>query len=1173
MFELLRALILLILSPFILLYRWIFISFNFKRYTAFADHWENQCKEANIEFGKYRKASHFFSDEEKLKFIEKYRSLYEEIKQTDIENYIKIETKSDFEKLYFAKKLRDKYGALRKRLLPISDFAFGFANLDKIQLQNHEEHERYIKVVADLKWVIDTLAEYENKYIPHFLADRISTKVADTEYIETLIKYLYPKNDDKYTSLFEDFLQKKLPLFIDNQKKIEELKQSRRRIIPLKYSFPIEDEGKESVWFEGMKLTLDEAIQKIQARPTFSSWVKDHNKDFIIRESESYREYFDTIFAYPLDHQQRNAIVTNEDNNLVIASAGSGKTSTIVGKAHYLVEKLNVKPEDILVVTYTRKAAVELRERMGIEGITSATFNSHALSTIGQITGRKPDIADGNLLSNIFNSILNSDDAYLEAANKYSTVLVDRSKDDDYYESAQERVADMQKNGLISPYPDMDGNRVHLKSKQEKMIAIILSELGVDFRYEEAYEYDTSSNHKRQYRPDFVIHYDVTEIDDEGREIVRHKKLYYEHFGIGVDGNVPKWFGDGMEGGWFAANAKYKAGMNWKIALHREYNTSLIYTTSADFYKHADIRSYIISLLKLHNVPINILSEQQKRARMKDIDGRIDDSLCQLISGFITLMKSNQYDLSTLINSQSAVGGEDAERNVFILEKLVKPVFDKYQAELESRNQIDFTDSLLIAAKLCKDSNPYSYKYILVDEFQDMSLDKYAYLKALRLDTDTCFTHLFCVGDDWQSIYRFSGSDMTLFYNFAENFGVTAECKIETTHRFGDPLLATSSKFILANPEQKSKIVKSTSSSTYIKLYGQKDSETKDALHRIIKDIPKDDSVYVLGRYKVGVSVLAPKGKTLEYDPNATYEIEGHRVKYLTVHSAKGLEADNVIVINCDNGAFPSTIEDDPILELVLSGADSFEYAEERRLFYVAITRAKKCTYVLYNHENPSPFIQELGEYRKVANCTDIQCPRCKRGYVRILKDSVTKDGRRYISVNCTNNCCDYFENLFESDVYKYIEREVFFRGDIENFCYYDLLGVTHKNLSIDVYPEHRLLSVMGHYPDDCVLAYIPRVIDLQLVDTRHLWGNCFMIGYINNGTSEMNVLVPSSHEEAKDLAKARLIDIKNDDRDWTEMRKFVKKILITEEEINSYDKLTNDFDKMMELGLCMYAK
>ena len=127
MFELLWALILLILSPFILLYRWISISFNFKRYTAFANHWENQCKEANIEFGKYRKASHFFSDEEKLKFIEKYRSLYEEIKQTDIENYIKIETKSDFEKLYFAKRLRDKYEALRKRLLPISDFAFGFA--------------------------------------------------------------------------------------------------------------------------------------------------------------------------------------------------------------------------------------------------------------------------------------------------------------------------------------------------------------------------------------------------------------------------------------------------------------------------------------------------------------------------------------------------------------------------------------------------------------------------------------------------------------------------------------------------------------------------------------------------------------------------------------------------------------------------------------------------------------------------------------------------------------------------------------------------------------------------------------------------------------------------------------------------------------------------------------
>ena len=954
-------------------------------------------------------------------------------------------------------------------------FVESYDKIDDLQRNNHLEFSKYYEVVKNVEYYADILTQYQMLYVPNYFIRRLESKFPDFEYAKKCI-YAYIKESGNYMSEEDKhklihFAESSLPLLFDKEK--------------------------------------------------LYKWVKDHNTMIINFDLRAYGEYFRNLFEYPLDKQQSEAIITDEDNTLVIASAGSGKTSTIIGKVNYLVDELDVRPEEILVVTYTRKAAAELRERMGVEGVSCVTFNSHALATIGQITGRKPDIADGNLLSTIFNSILNTDDDYLKAANKYSTVLVDRAKENDEYESAQQRVADLQKNSLMSPYPDMDGNRMYLKSKQEKIISIILSELGVSFRYEEAYEHDTTSAYKRQYRPDFVIHYDVNEIDDEGNEVVRHKRLYFEHFGVGVDGNVPKWFGDGVDGGWYSANAKYKAGMNWKIALHREYNTSLIYTTSADFATKQDIQAYIISLLEQHHVPINILSEQQKRARMKEIDERLDDSLSQLISGFITLMKANQYDLQSLINKQSESSDENAERNSFMLEHLVKPVYEKYQAELKRRNQIDFTDSLLLAAQLCTQKNPYLYKYILVDEFQDMSLDKYAYLKALRSDTEDCFTRLFCVGDDWQSIYRFSGSDMTLFYNFADYFGVTAECKIETTHRFGEPLLSTSSKFILANPEQKSKSVATTSGSTNIKLLGQKDSETKDVIRSIIKGIPEDESVYVLGRYKVGVSVLAPKGKTLEYDANATYEIEGRRVKYLTVHSAKGLEADNVIVINCDNGAFPSTIEDDPMLELVLSGADSFEYAEERRLFYVAITRAKKCSYVLYDYENPSPFIQELGEYRKAANCTDIQCPRCKSGYVRILKDAIAKDGRRYISVNCTNGCCDYFENLFEDNIYKYIRREVKIYIEKENMWFEQRRP--EPDLTpywITILPKERVVVLKRLESDEKIIAYISKEIDISRFERmdgpelrRSFWEGQYLFGKIGDEDG-MTVLVPASHKE-----------------------------------------------------------
>jgi len=1157
--------------PFILLYKWAKFTFEHNKLTGIADKWEQPCLEAHKDLNTLRNTTHLFTDKEKIEYIRKYQNLFNSVSVFDIQSYVyQSEYSSEFKEKYNTDDKKNSFRKLKNRLIPISYFCSDFQDIDKIQADNHSRHAKYMRTLGELKWVVDTFSIFENRYIPHYISNLIANKIQDIEAIETCIHcFSSQENKNKYVKLFRDFSTNILPLFRDKQKDVEKCKkeQHHRDVLSRAVSLRHYEAKIRIEMMERYRKEDEEELKKILNRPTFAEWVKQHNERFIAEEKDRQKEYFDTLFEYPLDQQQREAIVTDEDNNLVIASAGSGKTSTIVGKTHYLVEQLNVNPQDILVVTYTRKAAEELRERIGVDGVTCATFNSHALTTIGKITGKKPDISDGTLLNSIFYSILNSDEKYLEAANKYSTILVDRADDTDSYATAQERVSDMQKYGKMSPYPDMDGNRIFLKSKQEKLISIILTELGIKFRYEEAYDYDTTTEYKRRYRPDFVIHYDVNELDEDGKEITVHKKLYFEHFGVDANGNVPKWFGDGVDGGYLRANANYKAGMQWKKELHNKFGTDLIYTTSADFMGDGDIKTHIIYLLRQHNVPINFLTEQQKRERMQEVNGRIDDSLELLISGFITLMKANQYDLQDLINQQRESDDENAERNAFILEYLVKPVYSKYQAELKERNQIDFTDSLLLAANLCKANNPYDYKYILVDEFQDMSLDKYAYLKSLRVNDGEMFTRLFCVGDDWQSIYRFSGSDMTLFYDFANKFGTTAECKIETTHRFGEPLLATSSKFILTNPEQKKKDVKTTSSDTDIKLRGHRSAETKDVVRDIIKTIPVDESIYVLGRYKNGVSVLAPKGRKLDYDPNYIHHIEGHDVKYLTVHSAKGLEADNVIVINCDNGGFPSTIEDDPILSIVLSGADSFDYAEERRLFYVAITRAKKCTYVLYDNENPSPFIQEFGEYRKSSGCTDIKCPRCHNGYVRILKDSHTKEGKRFLSVNCSNNFCDFFENVFDGDIYRYIPRTFFHvRYDYELLCgagihvtFYNSKSKNKKHLK--KYTKQRFVTieqvddtrggaimVLGHY-------YVPLNIDMRLITVDSIREGKYLLGEIIDKQYEegqkidytkefgfiIDAIAEATEEESKKLAQI----CKNQGNAECD-----KAILITEEEI-----------------------
>lgn len=796
------------------------------------------------------------------------------------------------------------------------------------------------------------------------------------------------------------------------------------------------------------------------------------NESYCKNELAFQETYFDSIFDYPLDPQQRKAVVTQEDNTLVVSSAGSGKTSTIVGKVKYLVEQKMVAPEDILVVTYTRKAAAELRERMGVDGITCSTFHKHAMDTIGLITGSKPTIVDETVLLNIFESLIDKDPAFLSAFNKYETEWVNLAKDDHKYKTAVQHASDMQKYGLRSPYKDGSGQRKIMKSKQELMISVYLTHLGVDFRYEEPYAFDTSTATRRQYKPDFVIHYRVKEMDMYGREFLVNKVLYYEHFGVDIFGHVPRWFGDGLEGGWEKAQQNYSEGISWKRNIHSTYNTALMETTSADFDLHPDMEDFLEQLLHQHGVPTRRISEEEKRAKLLEADSRIDSSLFSLIKGFITLMKANNKSFNEVM---AAIKPKDdnKERNIAVLTQIIKPVFDRYQKYLLDNNEYDFTDTLIKAASLCEVKNPYNYRYILVDEFQDISMDKYLYLKSLRKKDP--YTVLFCVGDDWQSIYRFSGSDMTLFYDFAKFFGYKEECKIETTHRFGQPLLNASSVFILTNPEQKVKEVKTTlAGNTNIRFIPYSENNELKVVKEIVSNIPIEESIYILGRYGFNADSICANTQHIDSLAQREIVIGERRIPFLTVHSAKGLEADHVIILDCDSGTygFPSLIADDPILEYVLSGADAFENAEERRVFYVGITRARRCTYCLFNRESPSPFLSEFGEYSKYQGSTEAICPRCHRGYVRIVKSGFTKYGDPYITVNCTNNACDYFETVYKDAVYKYQPRAVVRVWPLSSFI--KKIGVTKTEIDY----RNRLYNLIK-IPD---LQYAPILIAPNII-------------------------------------------------------------------------------------------
>lgn len=739
----------------------------------------------------------------------------------------------------------------------------------------------------------------------------------------------------------------------------------------------------------------------------------EHNKKFVRQELEANELYFDSVLgSYPLDPQQRDSIVKLEDNCLVIASAGSGKTSTIVGKVKYLVEKQHIDPSKILLLTYTKKAANELSERIKVEGLNSGTFHSLAYRIIGEVTGQAPSICDADLPLNVFRSLVLNDANFLSAIDNYIINLQSLMKLEHDYVDAFAYFEDRKKYGIQALFLDVDSNIIFTRSEEEKRLCSILTRLGILFRYERDYPFNTQTPERRQYKPDFTIY----SKNAQGE----WQRIFLEHFAIDINGQTPQWFGEGTKGGWKYANDKYIEGIKWKRDTHRKFGTILIETTSADFH-NGSVEQRLIDQLTRYGVPINRRSDRELYDMLVKRNRQLEKTVFTLLLSFVTLMKANEKTISGLLEILKVNDGEmmtaSEKRNLFILTRVMKPFYDAYQAELEKNYEIDFTDAIIQATSICRDGMWKHYDYILVDEFQDISVDRYKLLQALRSEKPK--TKLYCVGDDWQSIFRFAGSDMALFYDFEQYFGYTEICKIETTYRFHQPIIDQSSDFILRNPAQKMKSIKppkGDQKKTYLSFVKceSMDGGTLKQVEQIVTSLPKDERILLLGRYNYDVMSVGFKGKIDHSDNRLKVNIAGRELFFLSVHSAKGLEADNVILVNCNQGAygFPSLIEDDPVLDFVLCRSEQYPFAEERRLFYVAMTRAKKRMYVLYDEKKPSPFISEF--LLKLEAGSHL-CPKCLEGKVVAIKDGKSSNGVPYRSFTCTNNDagCDFFETRF----------------------------------------------------------------------------------------------------------------------------------------------------------------
>ena len=312
----------------------------------------------------------------------------------------------------------------------------------------------------------------------------------------------------------------------------------------------------------------------------------------------------------------------------------------------------------------------------------------------------------------------------------------------------------------------------------------------------------------------------------------------------------------------------------------------------------------------------------------------------------------NFDDLTTRVREGSSVY---RQRNLAFL-KIFRTFYDSYQAAIEAEGQIDFGDMLNKSLQYAIEAFPVlglKFRYIIIDEFQDTALGAIKLIRAIGDQNHDC--RLFFVGDDWQSIYRFNGSDVGMIQDFENRFPNNKVMEIGINYRSYPNVVDLGKKFIAKNPYQRAKSVRSFHQTSKINQVIRINNSTVvkkflESIDRAEKE--KGASVYFLGRYNEDVP---------EYLAELQRVFKNLIIEYMTIHKSKGLEADYVFILPPKRNGFPSVVEDDPVLDLVAAPRENYQFAEERRLMYVAITRARKQVFFIRSgSENQKTFMGEI---------------------------------------------------------------------------------------------------------------------------------------------------------------------------------------------------------------------
>jgi len=701
----------------------------------------------------------------------------------------------------------------------------------------------------------------------------------------------------------------------------------------------------------------------------YQKFILNYNNEFIKQQKIKCGHLFDKE-NLSFDEEQKDAVITDDKYNLVVAGAGSGKTEVLITRIAYLIQRKpdSVLPKRILAIAYQRKAKEEieqrLRDRYKITDVNVTTFHKLGKDILEK-AGRKikrTDIIDENkkhdIVKTTFENKLKSDPEYYKFFLQYVKTLHDIERDESFKDE-EGSLAYMRQR----PYFSVNGTRVNSRAEKEILDFFLTHKLnGTPITIE--YEPNVDN-----FRPDFrLVDYD----------------LYIEHWGLNEKGQVPDWFNESTE--------EYEKAMEKKKEWFAEHNKLLVETFAYEF-SESNLEEFlellknrvIAKLQTRHNCKFEITPmtyEEIVRVAWGPYKNPIDD-----VVNFVTNAKT--YGL-TPEKIMERLHNERWSPKQFAFAILAVKIYSIYEEELQRQNNIDFEDMITKAIKeLANDNNLYSdvYNHILIDEYQDISAQRCLLIKKLLEHNPKC--KLFCVGDDWQSIMGFAGSNLSFFVNFDEHFKNPVVTKLSTNYRSIKSIVDAGADLIKNNGHNQIqkltlsnrnsikpiRVLKSPHKKEFERRYYEQIAE--DCLDRVIKYLqngfePKDMLIltrYMRTRTNGAYKFVPLVQKLIERARERGVEIAfeqvhaENKVRLLTAHKSKGLEAKVVFILNVIKGiyGFPCEIEDPSIYAPARKNyPQQDQKQEERRLFYVAMTRAKD-DLVIYTWEPlKSEFLQEI---------------------------------------------------------------------------------------------------------------------------------------------------------------------------------------------------------------------